>query len=52
MKRFVSLVVVVVLLFLPSIAIAQEPQPQRREGPAAMLAQLVATSLRSSLVPR
>ncbi|MEA2236483.1 MAG: hypothetical protein QOC81_1207 [Thermoanaerobaculia bacterium] len=50
MKRFISLVVVVVLLSLPSIAIAQEPQPQRREGPAAMLA-LVVTDSKGRHVP-
>jgi VWFA-related protein len=47
MKRFAALVIVV-LLFLCSIAIAQEPQP--KEGPAAMLA-LVITDAAGRHVP-
>ena len=43
MKRFDALVAIV-LLFISSLAIAQEPQPQRREGPAAMLALIVTDS--------
>jgi VWFA-related protein len=43
MKRFDALVAIV-LLFISSIAVAQEPRPQTRETPPAMLALLVTDS--------